>query len=101
MPGFDWNRNGKSDAFDHYMDKKITSSASAKKNRYNRNVKNIDYEKPAHQNQKANRSVIVKSLLAIGLVIGAFALCLSGELGQLGIGLLLIGASIGGYLIMK
>ena len=25
MPGFDWNGNGKSDAFDHFMDMKVIS----------------------------------------------------------------------------
>lgn len=28
MPGFDWNGNGKSDAFDHFMDMKVMSSSS-------------------------------------------------------------------------
>ena len=59
-------------------------------------------EKPAtEKTQDSNGSVIFKSLLAIGLVIGAFAFCLSGELGQLGMGLLLIGAAFGGYFILK
>lgn len=53
------------------------------------------------KSQDTNGSVIFKSLLAIGLVIGAFALCLSGEMGQLGMGLLLIGAAFGGYFILK
>lgn len=29
MPGFDWNGNGKSDAFDHFMDMKVMSSSSS------------------------------------------------------------------------
>ena len=59
-------------------------------------------EKPAtEKTQDSNGSVIFKSLLVIGLFIGAFALCLSGELGQLVMGLLLIGAAFGGYFIPK
>ena len=59
-------------------------------------------EKPATENaQNSNGTVLLKSILAIGLVIGAFALCLSGEMGQLGMGLLLIGAAFGGYFILK
>lgn len=29
MPGFDWNGNGESDAFDHFMDMKVMSSSSS------------------------------------------------------------------------
>lgn len=58
-------------------------------------------ESPAtEKSQDTNGSVLFKSLLAIGLVVGAFALCLSGEMGQLG-WLLLIGAAFGGYFILK
>lgn len=28
MPGFDWNGNGKKDAFDHYMDMKVTEETT-------------------------------------------------------------------------
>lgn len=28
MPGFDWNGNGKTDAFDHFMDMKVSSSST-------------------------------------------------------------------------
>ena len=28
MPGFDWNGNGRSDAFDHFMDMKVMSDSS-------------------------------------------------------------------------
>mgnify|MGYP003466948639 FL=1 len=30
MTGFDWNGNGKKDAFDHYMDMKVTSASDNK-----------------------------------------------------------------------
>lgn len=56
---------------------------------------------PARNSQESNGGVIGKSLLAIGLCVGAFALCLSGEMGQLGMAVLLIGAAIGGYFILK
>lgn len=59
-------------------------------------------EKPeTEKSQESDGSIILKSLLVIGLVIGAFALCLSGEMGQLGMGLLLIGAAFGGYFILR
>lgn len=51
--------------------------------------------------QDSNGTTILKSFLAIGLCIGAFALCMSGEMGGLGMGLLLIGAAFGGYFILK
>lgn len=61
--------------------------------------------KPQNNQQQgqtdSNGTTILKSFLAIGLCIGAFALCMSGEMGELGMGLLLIGAAFGGYFILK
>ncbi len=58
-------------------------------------------QQPQQNTQESNGSVIGKCALAIGLCVGAFALCMSGEFGELGMGLLLIGAAIVGYLILK
>ncbi len=49
----------------------------------------------------SNASVIAKSLLVIGLCVGALVLSISADLGKLGIGLCLIGAAIVGYHILK
>lgn len=106
MPGFDWNGNGKRDAFDRFMDMKVMSEVSKKSNeasastqKKTTSMNNINSQ--PRENQQSNGLVIFKSLLAIGLVVGAFVACLSGEMGKLGMGLLLIGAAIGGYFILK
>ena len=52
--------------------------------------------------QDDNTKTILKSLLVVGLCVGAFAICLTGEIGKLGMGLLLIGAVVlGCFIIMK
>ncbi len=113
MPGFDWNGNGKSDAFDTFMDMQVMSSSSDDKSNdadddnyarhsstsTNQHRKSITQSQ--QNTQESNGSVIGKCALAIGLCAGAFALCMSGEIGELGMGLLLIGAAIVGYLILK
>lgn len=35
MPGFDWNGNGKKDAFDHYMDNKVMLETSKDSDSFN------------------------------------------------------------------
>lgn len=49
----------------------------------------------------SNGTVILKSIIIILLIILAFAICLSGEIGKFGMGLLLIGAVIGGFFILS
>ena len=52
--------------------------------------------------QDDNTKTILKSILVVGLCLGAFAICLTGEIGKLGMGLLLIGAVVlGCFIIMK
>ena len=96
MAGFDWNGNGKSDLFDHYMNMKSMSNSSSK-------ISNKKEEKSTDNNAKtdSNGTVIVKSLIAIGLCVLAFAICLSGDVGKLGMAILHIGAAILGYNILK
>jgi len=53
------------------------------------------------QQTKSEGVSLGKCLLVIVLCIVAFAICLAGEMGQLGMGLLLIGAAILGYNILK
>lgn len=118
---FDLNRDGKMDAFERtvecqFLDEAVFSDDSSDEvsddldeddNSYvNTPVKmypstlNQSQQTP-HKEQESNGTTILKSLLAIGIVIGVFALCLSGEMGQLGMGLLLIGAAFAGYFILK
>ena len=118
---FDFNRDGKMDAFERaaecqFLDEVVFSDDSSDgdsddldedDNSYVStpakiypNAPNQSQQTP-RKDQESNGATILKSLLAIGLVIGAFALCLSGEMGQLGMGLLLIGAAFGGYFILK
>lgn len=65
------------------------------------NVNENNQSTSSQNNQSSDGTVIVKSLIAIGLCVGAFALCLAGDMGKLGMGLLLIGAAILGYNILK
>lgn len=63
---------------------------------------NIKKETTSTQNtQDSNGATIVKSLVVIGLCVGAFAICLAGDMGKLGMGLLLIVAAILGYKILS
>ena len=118
---FDLNRDGKMDAFERaaecqFLDEIVFSDDSSDEDSddldedYNSyvsipakiypNTLNQSQQTP-HTEQESNGTTILKSLLAIGIVVGAFALCLSGEMGQLGMGLLLIGAAFAGYFILK
>ena len=118
---FDLNRDGKMDAFERtaesqFLDEVVFSNDSSDEDsddldedensyistpaKIYPNTLNQSQQTP-HKEQESNRATILKSLLAIGIVIGAFALCLSGEMGQLGMGLLLIGAAFAGYFILK
>lgn len=49
----------------------------------------------------SNGTVIIKCIVAVLLVVFAFAICLSGDMGTLGMALLLIGSAIGGYFILS
>ncbi|MDO4754769.1 MAG: hypothetical protein Q4A54_00345 [Parabacteroides sp.] len=63
---------------------------------------NTQKEKSSVQNtQESDGATIAKSLVAIGLCVAAFVICLAGDMGELGMGLLLIGAAILGYNILK
>lgn len=51
--------------------------------------------------QDDNATTIVKSVLCVAVCLIAFAICLSGGIGKLGMALIMIGAAILGYFIMK
>lgn len=57
--------------------------------------------KTTQTKQDDNATTIVKSVLCVAICLIAFAICLSGGIGKLGMGLLMIGAAILGYFIMK
>lgn len=104
--GFDWNGNGKSDAFDNYMDMKVSGSdssdsdgdengtdagpASTYKKPSNSNkskeLKGISMGgKPLYDATKDNNGVtILKCLLVIALCIGGIALPVAADMGTLG-----------------
>lgn len=118
---FDFNRDGKMDAFERaaecqFLDEVVFSDDSSDGDSDDLDEDDNSYvstpakiypnapkqsQQTPRKEQESNGATILKSLLAIGLVIGAFALCLSGEMGQLGMGLLLIGAAFAGYFILK
>lgn len=59
-------------------------------------------ESPTNNSPKrSDGEVLFRSIIAIVLCVIAFAICLSGGMGKLGMGLLLIGAAILGYNILK
>ena len=102
--GFDWNGNGKSDAFDNYMDMKfcgsdssdsdesetIANPASTHKKSNNSNgskeLKGISIGgKPLYDASKdSNGITILKSLLVTALCIGSMVLPVAADMGTLG-----------------
>ena len=48
-----------------------------------------------------NATTIVKSILCVVVCVLAFAICLSGDIGKLGMALIMIGAAVLGYFIMR
>ena len=121
--GFDWNGNGKSDAFDNYMDMKVsgsdssnsdsdesetsTSSTSTHKKSSNSNeskeLKGISMGgKPLYDATKDSNGVtIFKSLLVTGLCIGGIALPVAADMGPLGTLLCIFGGLGLSILILK
>ena len=78
--GRDWNGNGKSDSFDHFIDYKASSNS-------NNTASNSKTDtQPAEQTDtpQNNGAVILKSLLTIGLCIAALVLPASADMGPLG-----------------
>lgn len=54
-----------------------------------------------NSSKRSDGEVLLRSIIVIALCIVAFAICLAGGVGKLGMGLLLIGAAILGYNILK
>ena len=120
--GFDWNGNGKSDAFDNYMDMKVSgsdssdnddesgandsSSSSCKKTSNttdNKELKGISMGgKPLYDATKDSNGVtILKCLLVTALCIGGIILPVAANMGTLGTLLCIFGGLGLSILILK
>ena len=121
--GFDWNGNGKSDAFDNYMDMKVSGSDSSDsdgdesgtsasptsihKKSINSNeskeLKGISMGgKPLYDATKDSNGVtILKSLLVTALCIGGIILPVAADMGPLGTLLCIFGGLGLSILILK
>ena len=119
---FDWNGNGKRDAFDNYMDMKVSgsdssgnddeseandsSSSSCKKTSNttdNKELKGISMGgKPLYDASKDSNGVtILKCLLVTALCIGGIALPVAADMGTLGTLLCIFGGLGLSILILK
>ena len=121
--GFDWNGNGKSDAFDNYMDMKVSSSDSSdsdgnesgtsanptsthkksSNSTVNKELKGISMGgKPLYDATKDSNGVtILKCLLVTALCIGGIALPVATDMGTLGTLLSIFGGLGLSILILK
>ena len=121
--GFDWNGNGKTDAFDNYMDMKVSGSDSSdndsdesgistgfisthKKSSNSSEGKELEGismgGKPLYDATKDSNGVtILKSLLVTALCIGGIALPVAADMGPLGTLLCIFGGLGLSVLILK
>ena len=119
--GFDWNGNGKSDAFDNYMDMKINNcdssdgdesgtSASPTSNhkKYSNSNESEKLQgismggKPLYDATKDSNGVtILKCLLVTALCIGGIALPVAADMGPLGTLLCIFGGLGLSILVLK
>ena len=120
---FDWNGNGKSDAFDNYMDMKVSGSDSSNSDsdesgtsanltstrkksmnsNENKELKGISMGgKPLYDATKDSNGVtILKSLLVTALCIGGIVLPVAADMGPLGTLLCIFGGLGLSILILK
>ena len=120
---FDWNGNGKSDAFDNYMDMKVSGSDSSdsdgnesgtsasptsthkksSNSTVNKELKGISMGgKPLYDATKDSNGVtILKCLLVTALCIGGIALPVAADMGTLGTLLCILGGLGLSVLILK
>ena len=121
--GFDWNGNGQSDAFDNYMDMKVSGSDSSdsdanesgtsasptsthkksSNSTVNKELKGISMGgKPLYDATKDSNGVtILKCLLVTALCIGGIVLPVAADMGTLGILLCIFGGIGLSVLILK
>lgn len=95
---FDWNGNGKKDAFDEYMNMKVsgmTEDNSKSKVQSNSN-------KPTNNDANdSNGTIIFKSIVATLICVGGIALSVAIELGTLGSLIILSCAIVISLIILK
>lgn len=120
LGGFDWNGNGKRDAFDNYVDMQIINgdNSSEDAEEANPNTKNnTSYSKPTDNKElkgismggkplydasKDNNGVtVLKCFLVTALCIGGIALPVSTDMGTLGTLLCIFGGLGFSILILK
>ena len=121
--GFDWNGNGKSDAFDNYMDMKVSGSDSSDSDGEESGTSsspNSTHKKSINSNESkelkgismggkpfydatkdSNGVTILKSLLVTALCIGGIALPVAADMGPLGTLLCIFGGLGLSVLILK
>ncbi|MBE6729604.1 MAG: hypothetical protein E7568_05160 [Ruminococcaceae bacterium] len=115
--GPDWNGNGKTDAFDHYMNMKVMEasskdSVSGKSSGGSTKATGSDekpevtgismFGKPMYDATKDSNGVtILKSLLVVGLCIAGIAIPVVAEMEGLAVALFPLGAVGLSVLIMK
>lgn len=115
--GHDWNGNGKTDAFDHYMNMKIIAASSkdnASGNAPGNSTKTTGgnekpeaagismFGKPMYDATKDSSGMtILKSLLVVGLCIAGIAIPVAGEMEGLAVALFPLGAVGLSVLIMR
>ena len=120
LGGFDWNGNGKRDAFDNYVDMQIINgdNSSEDAEEANPNTKNnTSYSKPIDNKElkgismggkplydaskDSNGVTIFKCLLVTALCIGGIALPVAADMGPLGTLLCIFGGLGLSVLILK
>lgn len=118
--GFDWNGNGKNDAFDNYMDMKLSSnddsnddgkkkgSFASSKGKSSDSTNNKEHkgisigDKQFYDASKdSDGVVIVKCILAIAACIGGVAVGIAADAGSLGMAICIFGGLGLGFFILK
>jgi len=105
--GFDWNRNGKTDAFDHFMNIKAASSSltakQTKQELHSENASGIEMggKQIYDATKDSNGIVILKSLLVVGLCIAGIFLPVAADMEGLAVALCPLAAVGLSVLILK
>ena len=90
-PGFDWNGNGKTDSFDHYMDMKAAASSKASAGSRTKSSGGI----VIYDSTKDSDGVaLLKALAVCGLCLVGMIVPVTSEMGDLGT-LVWLGGCIG------
>ena len=99
MTGLDWNRDGKRDDFDRFIEYKIIEEVNNESD--NANVSRKVHVASDSKKKEECDVPLWKSLLVIALCVGVFLIPMFAELGKLLMGILCIGVAFLGYFILK